>query len=99
MKLKLSLLEKLIPINEHLELKMNLQSQLTNFIKYPFMDSEQNSFEAVIDSYNNYKIRTYLNYTLNSKEFPNLANKEDFRFVDYDKRLRRRKLNNFFLGC
>lgn len=80
-KLKISLLKKLLGIYENLRVNMNLQEFMVNLIKFPNMDFNQNSFITSVNSYMNVKVQKFIGDCLENENNPYLSKQENFRFV------------------
>ncbi|KAJ8929687.1 hypothetical protein NQ314_017614 [Rhamnusium bicolor] len=81
LKMKLSLLRKVIAEYENMKLDINVKEDLLNLVKLPVLDESQNSYCKHIEMMTSKRINTFVSQILENEEFPHVKDLENFRLL------------------
>lgn len=80
-RMKVSLLKKLVVYHEYLMIDVDIQEDMTNFIKFPVLDNKQTNYQEHLDLFTNKNIRHFVEKVLHDPENPFISKQAIFRYV------------------
>lgn len=75
-------MKKLMTQHEYLMIDVDIQEDMTNFIKFPLLDNKQTSYQKHLELFTNKNISNFVEKVLHDSDNPFISKQAVFRYVN-----------------